>query len=177
MARSLSWTTPSSTRRGQRSLLADICSRGLENPQRDTCSHGRSVLACSTRFIGAKVHRNGVPWHPLHRRQRGIPMKIGVKFEHWQPARNRCTFDYTRCPLARDPEDHEGASERVRSEHVRRTQSRAVLPGWAAPGHAPAPRAPTPRPRDGRARPRRRRRAGSRGSLPWGVGTRHYWPF
>jgi hypothetical protein len=32
------------------------------------------------------VHRNSVPWHPLHRRQRGIPicipMKIGVKFEH-----------------------------------------------------------------------------------------------
>ena len=26
---------------------------------------------------------NGVPWHPLHRRQQGIPMKIGVKFEHW----------------------------------------------------------------------------------------------
>jgi hypothetical protein len=38
------------------------------------CSNLLYEVHKSHRCIGAIVHRNGVPWHPLHRRQRGIPM-------------------------------------------------------------------------------------------------------
>jgi hypothetical protein len=39
------------------------------------------------------VHRNGVPWHPLHSGDNGaflcIPMKTGVKVEHCKPCAAR----------------------------------------------------------------------------------------
>ena len=38
------------------------------------CSNLLYKVHRSHRCTGAKVHRNGVPWHPLHRRQRGISM-------------------------------------------------------------------------------------------------------
>jgi hypothetical protein len=50
------------------------------------CSDLLCKMHRSHRWKVHRNHRNDVPWHPLslfHRRQRGIPIQIGVKSEHW----------------------------------------------------------------------------------------------